>query len=104
MFDLNSPAAMTKATTRCGFFSILCVGQSSVFLSGAPQSVSPVISYNILLFRGTPQQLEELFVAALGGKPGVEWPPSLRIRDELQTTLLGSTPAHPANNCGRRKL
>jgi len=42
------------------------------FSSGEPQSVFPAISYNIPQFKGTPQQLEELFVAARVGKPGVE--------------------------------
>lgn len=58
----------------------------------------------MLVFRETPQQLEKLFVAALGGKPGIKRLLSLRIRDELHTALLGSTPAHPANNCVRQKL
>lgn len=95
---LNSPAVMTNRPPR----SILHLGQSSVFPSGAPQSVSSVISYNILLFRGTPQQLEELFVAALGGKPGAENLLSLWLCDELRTALLGSTPAHPANKSRRQ--
>ncbi len=60
VLHLNSLVVVTNATTRCGSFLYY-----TCFPSGAPQSVFPVISYNILLFRGTPQQLEELFVAVL---------------------------------------
>lgn len=58
MLDLNSTAVVVGRLVQC-------------FPARAPQSVFPVISYNILLFRGTPQQLQELFGAVLGGKPGV---------------------------------
>lgn len=91
MLDLNSPAVETKATVRCG--SVPHVGQSSVFLLELLNQFSLlVVSYSILLFRGTPQQLGELFVAVHVGKPGLEMLLSLWIWDEPHTALLGSTP------------
>lgn len=67
---LNSPAVETKGQDEVWPLSI-CMS-IWCFSCGAPQSLFPVISYNILLFRGTPQQLDELFVALLAGKPEMD--------------------------------
>lgn len=61
------PCFRDKGAVRCGLFLYVAVQVSSK----GPQSVFFPVSYNILLFRGTAQQLEELFVAVLVGKPGV---------------------------------
>lgn len=70
--NLNPLASGTKAPYEVWLLSALYVGQSSVFLLWLLNQYLPVITYNILLFRGTPQQLEELFVARFDGKLGVE--------------------------------